>query len=65
MSVSKLRAPFTAQQVKMFKEYQENPMFHPYTCTGCTPSKPLKIKEEGLYCEGCAHEQKWIFALPL
>lgn len=54
------KAPFTEEQVSMIKELQKGDFFHPYTCFGCEPCRPLKVNGSGLYCRECGHQQNWV-----
>lgn len=50
--------PWTESQVKMLKEWQDDPKNHPYTCD-CGES--LIPSVQGWHCDCCNYKQKWCF----
>jgi hypothetical protein len=49
-------APWSKKQVDKLKEWQNNDLFHPYTCW-C--GEDLIPKESGWVCKKCDHTQNW------
>lgn len=52
--------PFTQVQMDEFDAAQQNSCFHGYTCIDHSQI-PLKINQEGLYCEQCDYKQTWFY----
>ena len=50
-------APFTDEEVRILKLWQENDYLHPYTCCD---HEPMRATTEGLKCERCGILQEWV-----
>lgn len=50
------RAPFTDDEVRILKLWQENDYLHPYTCCGET----MEPTHNGLKCHVCEKLQDWV-----
>lgn len=48
-------APFTDNEVRILKLWQENDYLHPYTCCD---HEPMKATHEGLKCDRCGRLQE-------
>ena len=54
-----MKAPFTDDQVKSLKEYQESGIFHPFTCGGKDCREDLEPTNNGWVCKSCEYTQDW------
>lgn len=50
-------APFTDEEVRVLKLWQENEFLHPYTCCD---GEPMIAENEGLKCEKCGTQLFWV-----
>lgn len=50
------KVPWTKEEVELLREYQEQGLFHPYTCD-CR--KNLIPTKEGWICD-CGYTQDWV-----
>jgi len=50
-------APFTDEEVRILKLWQENDYLHPFTCCDHLTMKPTK---EGMKCPKCGRLQTWV-----
>jgi hypothetical protein len=53
-----IKAPWTSEQVKALKWYQNCTSVHPHTCI-CKGSPILSVSKNGFFCRKCGHTQKW------
>lgn len=63
MSLARLYAPWTDDQVSALNRWQHFPLVHPFTCGRCDCKEPLIARTSGWYCQSCGGEQKWALAL--
>ena len=49
-------APFTDEEVRILKLWQENNYHHPYTCC----HEDMEVTNEGLKCKICGRLQLWV-----
>lgn len=55
---SKLKmAPFSEDEIRILKLWQENEYLHPYTCCD---GNAMIVEESGLKCEKCGVQQFWV-----
>lgn len=57
MSATTIYAPFTPEQVEKLNDFQQNAVWHPYTCN--TNSDVLVATEAGWICPTCDYTQDW------
>lgn len=55
-------APFTDDEVRILKLWQENDYLHPYTCCD---GEAMEVGVDGFKCAKCGRQQNWVddFAL--
>ena len=52
-------SPFTDEEVRILKLWQENDYLHPYTCI-CGGDEVLEVTNDCLKCSKCGYEQNWV-----
>ncbi len=57
--MSKLEAPFTAEQVVALNRWQQRGDIHPFTCGNDSRHAVLVATEEGWHCPDCDYRQRW------
>ena len=50
-------APFTDEEVRILKLWQENEYLHPYTCCD---GEAMEVSTDGLKCAKCGRQQNWV-----
>lgn len=50
-------APFTDDEVRILKLWQENEYLHPYTCCD---GDAMIVENSGLKCGKCGNQQFWV-----
>lgn len=51
-----ISAPFTAEQVAMLREYQQDDYVHPFTCCD---HQTMTVETDGFHCPKCGRVQTW------
>ena len=52
-----LNAPWSEEQVLLLNKYQNEGLFHPYTCGNCR--EILIATKDGWICNKCDYKQNW------
>lgn len=58
---SKIKTPFTEEQIKKLNIQQNSGRVHPYTCGNVDCRAILIATEEGWICPNCDYKQNWAF----
>lgn len=67
--MSKIKAPFTKEQVLALNAFQRGGLFHQYTCGGdvveyvCGGDRVLIATEEGWICPCRKYKQDWAYEI--
>jgi len=56
-------APFTNEECEHFNAFQEELMFHPFTCGNDSSHKVLVATPDGLICPDCDYTQNWMHGM--
>lgn len=54
-----INSPFTDEQVQRLNEYQNQGVFHPFTCGNMSCREILAATNNGWVCPKCDYTQNW------
>ncbi len=59
VGVVKIKAPFTADQIRKLNAWQQKPYVHPFTCGNDSRHGVLVAAADGWHCPDCDYAQPW------